>query len=80
MHGNKVLSLIICLAIPLAVGAIAGLATSAEVDGWFRSIRKPSFNPPDEVFGPVWTSLYLLMGISLFLVWREPHSEKGAKP
>ncbi|GGH78382.1 tryptophan-rich sensory protein [Filimonas zeae] len=66
--------LIISLAIPLAVGAVAGIATSSNVDTWYPQLNKPSFNPPNSVFGPVWTVLYILMGISLYLIWRMPVS------
>lgn len=64
--------LIICLLIPLSVGGIAGYATAAGVNDWYAALNKPSFNPPGYVFGPVWTFLYLLMGISLFIIWKSP--------
>src|SRR5688572_2737918 len=71
MKLNNVLVLIGCLLIPMTVGGIAGYATGQETGGeWFRALNKPSFQPPDWVFGPVWTTLYLLMGISLYLVVR----------
>lgn len=66
---RKILAFVICLAIPLGVGFLSGYITRGETDTWFRTIEKPSFNPPNEIFGPVWTLLYVLMGISLFLVW-----------
>ncbi|MGX5820895.1 TspO/MBR family protein [Chitinophaga lutea] len=72
---KKGLRLIISLAIPLAVGAIASWFTSANVRTWYPTLEKPSFNPPNAVFGPVWTVLYILMGISLYLVWRLPASQ-----
>jgi tryptophan-rich sensory protein len=53
-----------------AAGAIGALATGAAIDTWYRQIRKPSFTPPDWVFAPVWTVLYALMGVSLYLIWR----------
>lgn len=66
--------LILCISLPLAVGALSGLATAEGVRTWYPSLEKPSFNPPDAVFGPVWTLLYVLMGIGLFLVVRSPRS------
>ncbi|MBK7433996.1 MAG: tryptophan-rich sensory protein [Chitinophagaceae bacterium] len=64
------MKLFISLLIPLAVGAFAGLFTSSGVNGWYASANKPGFNPPNWIFAPVWTGLYIMMGIALFLVWR----------
>jgi benzodiazapine receptor len=58
-------SLIICL----AAGAIGSLFTSSSIPTWYAALNKPFFNPPNWLFGPVWTLLYVLMGISLYLVW-----------
>jgi tryptophan-rich sensory protein len=52
------------------VAAIGGLVTAGSVDGWYPTLTKPSFNPPDWVFGPVWTVLYIAMGMSGWLVWK----------
>ena len=71
--------LIIALAIPLIVGAIAGFFTSTSVNGWFTTIHKPSFNPPDWIFAPVWTTLYILMGIAFYLVWKSNTEHKVKK-
>lgn len=62
------------LLIPLAVGGISGFFTVSAIPGWYRTIQKPSWNPPNWVFGPVWTSLYILMGIAMFLIWTRPKS------
>ena len=64
------LKLLISIAIPLGIGALAGWFTAHGVNGWYRTIAKPSWNPPDAVFAPVWTLLYILMGIALYLVWK----------
>jgi tryptophan-rich sensory protein len=60
----------VSLLLPLGVGAIAGLFTAQAVPEWYASLNQPSFNPPNWIFGPVWTTLYILMGISLFLIWK----------
>ena len=60
----------ISIAVPLMAGVIGSIFTSESVSTWYQTIEKPSFSPPDWLFGPVWTTLYVLMGVSLFLVWR----------
>jgi len=71
MNKILILKLIISLIIPSGLGIIAGLITSQSIPEWYTNLRSPSFNPPNWIFGPVWTVLYLLMGISLFLVWKQ---------
>ncbi len=51
--------------IPMAVGLIGGLASRDGIGSWYRTMERPSWNPPDWVFGPVWTTLYAMMGIAL---------------
>jgi tryptophan-rich sensory protein len=65
------LLLILCIAIPLSVGIIGSLFTVGSIPGWYAGLNKPAINPPAWVFGPVWTVLYLLMGISLYLFLRD---------
>jgi translocator protein len=68
MKNNNIFKLIICIAIPLAVGATAGAFTASGVQGWYAVANKPSFNPPNWIFAPMWTLLYLLMGIALYFI------------
>ena len=72
---NNTLKLIIAIAIPVAVGGISGFFTATGVDSWYQTINKPSWNPPGWIFGPVWTTLYVMMGIALFLVWKSDSSD-----
>jgi len=55
---------------PLAVGALGSVPTLAAIPTWYRGLDKPGWNPPDRVFGPVWTTLYAMMGLALVLVRR----------
>jgi benzodiazapine receptor len=71
---NNRIKLFYSLVITLGTGAIAGLATASNIGGWYTSLSKPSFNPPNWIFGPTWTLLYILMGIALYLVWKQSPS------
>jgi tryptophan-rich sensory protein len=68
---RELLALLGFLAACFGVAALGGLTTAPAVEGWYRDIAKPSFNPPSWVFGPAWTLLYTLMSWSAFLVWRK---------
>jgi tryptophan-rich sensory protein len=65
------IKLLISLAICQLAGVIGSVFTSKSVSTWYTTISKPSFNPPNWLFAPVWISLFLLMGVSLFLVWKK---------
>jgi len=54
----------------LAVGSIGGFATQHSIDTWYATLNKPSWNPPNWVFAPVWTLLYIMMGTAAWLVWK----------
>jgi translocator protein len=70
---KKTYKLIISLLLPFTVGLVGGLLTSSSVSTWYLTLAKPSFNPPNWLFGPVWTILYILMGVSLYLVWSKKY-------
>jgi len=76
MKVNQILKLVASLLLPLGIGGIAGMFTSEAIPGWYASLIQPSFNPPNWVFGPVWTTLYIILGISLFLIWKLPASKQ----
>jgi translocator protein len=75
MRKSDILTIIICIALPLIVGSVSGIATSGNITTWYATLHKPVFNPPNYLFGPVWTLLYILMGISLYLIWRSPSGD-----
>ena len=76
MKKHQILKLIVSLVLPLGLGAIAGMFTSEAVPEWYASLNRPSFNPPNWLFGPVWTTLYILLGISVFLIWKQSASKE----
>lgn len=63
--------LIMSLALCQLAGLIGSVFTTPAIPTWYASLNKPGFSPPNWLFGPVWITLYVLMGISLFLVWRK---------
>ena len=71
---NKTAKLIVSIVLPVAVGALSGFFTTTGIGSWYQTISKPSWNPPGWIFGPVWTTLYILMGIAFYLVWNSPES------
>jgi translocator protein len=66
--------LAIFLLLPVLIGVTASFATASSVSSWYIELNKPFFNPPNWLFGPVWTLLYLMMGVSSWLVYRSPAS------
>ena len=66
---NKYLKLFIAIVICESAGLIGTIFTMSEIPNWYAGLVKPALNPPSWIFGPVWTMLYLLMGIALFLIW-----------
>ena len=72
---KKLILLLLCMVITMLVGATSGLLTIEGINEWYPFLLKPFFNPPNYIFGPVWTVLYLVMGISLFLIWDSDESK-----
>lgn len=67
---------IISVAVCVLVGFLSGFATQSSVKTWFPTLVKPFFNPPAWVFAPVWTILYILMGLSIAIVWSNENVKK----
>jgi len=68
---SNIIKLILSIVICQLAGIIGTVFTADSIPGWYAGLTKPDFNPPNWIFGPVWILLYLMMGVSLFLVWRE---------
>jgi tryptophan-rich sensory protein len=64
------------LALTLAVGWIGSVVTLPAIPGWYAQLAKPSFTPPNQVFAPVWTTLYVMMAIAAWLVWKSVHPDR----
>ena len=71
MLKNKILSLIILAIATYSASFIGGIATYTYKEPWYSTLTKPSFNPPDWVFGPIWTILYLFMTIAIWSAWHK---------
>ena len=67
---NNNLKFIISILLPMIIGGISGSFTSASINTWYVTLNKPWFNPPNWIFAPVWTLLYLMMGIAFYIIWK----------
>lgn len=63
--------LLVALIIPQVVGGLGAIATTPKISSWYQSLNKPFFSPPNWVFGPVWTLLFVAMGVAMYLVWKK---------
>jgi len=80
MEFKDVAVFIACIFLCLLVGFLGSLYTMPAIPGWYAGLSKPAFTPPSWVFGPVWTFLYILMGISLYIVWVRGLGARHVKP
>jgi tryptophan-rich sensory protein len=79
MNGSALPKLLACLAVVLTAGGVGSLATTRAIPTWYKGLAKPSFNPPEWLFGPAWTALYLLMAVAAWLVWKRGIGAAGVK-
>lgn len=75
---SEALGLVAFVVVCLGVGALGAAATASSLESWYQDLVKPAWTPPGAVFGPVWTVLYVLMGIAAWWVWRS-RSPVGAR-
>ena len=77
---NKYLSLFIILTITFLASAIGGFTTSAFKEPWYSQLTLAPFNPPAWVFGPVWTTLYFMMAVAAWLIWKRGGWKQQRRP
>jgi len=78
-RGNKSIKFLVSIAVCQLAGFIGSRFTTPAIPTWYATLEKPLFTPPSWVFAPVWITLFLLMGVSLFFVWREGVQSRQAK-
>jgi tryptophan-rich sensory protein len=79
MKIKNIAKLILAIVICQIAGAIGSIFTFSSIPTWYATINKPSFTPPNWLFGPVWITLYTLMGVSLYLIWNKGLENKEVK-
>jgi tryptophan-rich sensory protein len=79
MKTKEIISLIVAIITCQAAGIVGSIFTASKIPTWYKGLIKPALNPPSWVFGPVWTTLYLLMGIALYIIWKKGLSTEGVK-
>jgi len=79
MERKNILTVLAFILLCEAAGNIGSIFTFPEIMTWYVSISKPGFTPPNWAFGPVWTTLFALMGVSLYLVWKQGLKEKKVR-
>jgi len=75
----KAIKLIISVLACLLAGFVGSVATMPSIPTWYASLQKPPFNPPNWIFGPVWTTLFIMMGVAAFLVWDKGLEKKEVR-
>ncbi len=73
---GNILTLVIAVLLPILGGGIVGFITSQEVSTWYLTLQKPAWNPPNWIFGPVWTILYGVIGLASWLIWRKREGQE----
>jgi len=68
---RKILKITLAVAVCLLIGFLSSFATQSSVNDWYLTLNKPSFNPPNWIFAPVWSTLYVMMGVAAGIVWNK---------
>lgn len=76
---QKVLKIILVVVVCVTIGYLSGMVTRDSITTWYPTLVKPVFNPPNWIFGPVWSLLYVMMGIAAGIIWTSNFEEKMVK-
>ena len=79
MSSEDIIKLIVCIIACQGAGGIGAFFTRKAISTWYATLKKPAFTPPNSVFAPVWITLYALMGIAAFFVWRGGLAQEGVR-
>ena len=79
MKSRDVIKLAVSIVACQCAGLIGSVFTTPAIPTWYATLQKPFFNPPNWLFAPAWVTLYLLMGIAAFLIWRQGLGQKGVR-
>jgi benzodiazapine receptor len=79
MSAANIIRLIVGIVACEGAGGIGSFFTRKAISTWYATLKKPAFTPPNSVFGPVWITLYALMGVAVFMVWREGLAQEGVR-
>ena len=79
VKSRDAVKLVVSLVACQCAGAIGSIFTTPAIPTWYATLEKPSFSPPNWLFAPAWITLYLLMGVAAFLIWRQGLAQKGVR-
>ncbi len=79
MKSGDIIKLVVSIVACQCAGIIGSIFTTPAIPTWYAALEKPFFNPPNWLFAPAWITLYLLMGIAAFLIWRQGLGQKGVR-
>jgi benzodiazapine receptor len=79
MTGRDAIKLVVSVFACQGAGAIGSIFTASAIPTWYATLEKPFFTPPNWLFAPAWITLYLLMAIAAFLIWRKGLGQEGVK-